>query len=80
MVEHRASPTLAELRRNQGLTQRQIGDGIGVTDKAVGEWERGVHQPRLTPFQMLRMMELYGCKTLQELAMAVAASIERSKD
>ena len=34
---------IAELRREQGLTQRKLAEIIGVTDKAVSKWERGVY-------------------------------------
>lgn len=32
------------LRREQGLTQRQLAERLHVTDKAVSKWERGVSQ------------------------------------
>ena len=71
---------MGELRRAQGKTQREIGEALGVTNKTVSLWELGKDEPHLTPFQMLRMMELYGCETLEELAMAVAASLKQAKD
>lgn len=76
MVKQSDRPTLGQLRRAQGVTQRQVGDSIGVTDKAVSDWERGVFEPRLTPMQTLKVMNLYGCKTIEELVAAVAASIQ----
>lgn len=36
---------IAELRRKQGLTQKALADTLGVTDKAVSKWERGLSYP-----------------------------------
>ena len=33
---------IAALRRESGLTQKQLAERIGVTDKAVSRWETGV--------------------------------------
>ncbi len=35
---------LAALRREKGLTQRQLAETLFVSDKAVSKWERGVSQ------------------------------------
>lgn len=39
---------IAELRREQGLTQKKLAEIIGVTDKAVSKWERGLSYPDIT--------------------------------
>lgn len=69
-------PTLGDLRRVRGLTQRQVADALGITSKAVSEWERGVKEPHLTPLQTQKMMQLYECLTIDELVSAVDASLE----
>lgn len=36
---------IAKLRKEQGLTQEQFGEKIGVTNKTVSRWETGVYLP-----------------------------------
>lgn len=36
---------IAELRKEKQLTQRQIAEQLGVSDKTVSKWERGVNLP-----------------------------------
>lgn len=33
---------IAEMRRKQNLTQKQLAEQIGVSDKTVSKWETGV--------------------------------------
>lgn len=33
---------IAEKRKQLGMTQRQLAEQVGITDKAVSKWERGV--------------------------------------
>lgn len=39
---------IAALRKERGLTQKQLADSLQVTDKAVSKWERGLNFPDLT--------------------------------
>lgn len=41
---------LAEERKAKGLTQKELGEKLGVTDKAVSKWERGVCLPDVAKF------------------------------
>lgn len=36
---------IAECRKSAGLTQMQLAEKLGITDKAVSKWERGVAMP-----------------------------------
>lgn len=48
---------LAELRKEQGLTQEALGEKIGVTNKTVSRWENGNYLP---PVEMLQeLSKLY---------------------
>ena len=33
---------IRQLRLKQGMTQRQLAEAVGVSDKAVSKWERGL--------------------------------------
>lgn len=38
---------ICELRQEKGLTQKELGDMLGVTNKAVSKWENGASMPRM---------------------------------
>lgn len=55
---------LAQLRKEQNLTQEELGARLGVTNKTVSRWEQGNYLP---PAEMLQALsELYGL-TINEL-------------
>lgn len=45
MDQTRTGALIRALRQNKQLTQRQLADAIGVSDKAVSKWERGCGAP-----------------------------------
>ena len=53
----RSGEKFMKLRESLGLTQRQIAESVGVTDQTVSNWERGIHVPRLTPRQLIKLCE-----------------------
>ena len=36
---------IAECRKKENLTQMQLAKKLGITDKAISKWERGVAMP-----------------------------------
>lgn len=49
---------LAELRRERHMTQEELGERLGVTNKTVSRWENGNYMP---PVEMLaELSSLYG--------------------
>lgn len=49
---------IAELRKKQKLTQEQLGEQLGVTNKTVSRWETGTYLPPAEA--LLAMSELFG--------------------
>ena len=44
---------LAEKRKALGLTQRQVAEKLGMSDKSVSKWERGVCLPDVSVYSEL---------------------------
>ncbi len=49
---------IAQLRKEQGLTQEQLGEKVGVTNKTVSRWETGNYLPPADA--LLTMSEMFG--------------------
>ena len=48
MDQTRTGALIRTLRQQKHLTQRQLADTIGVSDKAVSKWERGCGAPDIS--------------------------------
>lgn len=48
MEENRIGPFIRDLRQEKDMTQQQLADRLGITDKAVSKWERCVSYPDIT--------------------------------
>lgn len=48
MDSGRVGAFVAQLRREKGLTQQELADRLGVTNKAVSKWETGEGYPEIT--------------------------------
>lgn len=55
---------IAELRRGRGLTQQELGDIVGATNKTVSRWETGVYMP---PVEVLEILSREFGVTINEI-------------
>ena len=62
--------TLTKLRQQVGLTQQELANAIGVTQKTISIWEKGAVEPKLTFEQTKLLMEVLNC-TLDQLIIAI---------
>lgn len=44
---------ISQLRREAGMTQEELGEKIGVTNKTVSRWETGVYMPDIEKLMLL---------------------------
>lgn len=49
---------IKELRKEKNLSQKALGQKIGVSQKAIDYWERGVNEPKAS--YIVAMAEFFG--------------------
>lgn len=68
---------IAELRKEQGMTQLDLAEKMGVTDKAVSKWERDLSFPDVNSIP--KLAEIFNV-TVDELMQIRADSNEKGAD
>ena len=53
MNNQKVGKFIAQTRRKKGLTQAQLGEMLGISDKAISKWERGINAPDISALQSL---------------------------
>ena len=53
MNQEKIGTFIANARKEQGLSQKDLADAIGVTDKAVSKWECGKSMPEISKMETL---------------------------
>lgn len=53
MNKEKIAKLIYELRKEKGLTQKELADKLYISDKAVSKWERAICLPDLTTFKEL---------------------------
>lgn len=48
MNQEKIGKLIAECRKKQHLTQAQLGEKLGVTDKTISKWEKGINAPNIS--------------------------------
>ena len=66
---------IAECRKQKNLTQMQLAEKLGITDKAVSKWERGIAMPDTSI--MLELCDILGI-SVNELLSGEKISMENS--
>lgn len=65
---------VVQLRKEQGMTQKELANKVYVSDKAVSKWERGLSMPDITlliPLSQaleVTVMELLECQRMEQTA------------
>lgn len=73
---------IAEIRKKQGMTQLDLAEKMGVTDKAVSKWERDLSCPDVNSFPRLAEVlgvtvdELMQSKTRPQKKLKISAMID----
>lgn len=66
---------VAQLRKQQGMTQRELAQKVYISDKAVSKWERGLSMPDITlliPLSQalgVTVTELLECRRMEQAPM-----------
>ena len=68
---------LADLRKEQKLTQAELGEKLGVTNKTISRWETGSYMP---PVEMLEELSRMYDLTINELLSGKKLSEEEYKE
>ena len=67
---------IADCRKEKGLTQMQLAERLGITDKAISKWERGIAMPDSSI--MLALCEQLGI-TVNELLSGEKISMDNNQ-
>ena len=72
---------IAEKRKEQGLTQKALAEKVGVTDKAISKWERGLSYPDISLLLSLAeclnvtVTEILNGNSIEEMKMELSDDI-----
>ena len=56
MDQEKIGKFIAELRKGKNMTQEQLAEKIGVTDKSISRWETGKTMPAISMLSILAIL------------------------
>ena len=62
MDQKRIGDFIATLRKEKGITQQELGDHLGVTNKTISRWETGKYMPDIAVIPELCKFFDISCK------------------
>lgn len=78
MTKQDMGEMIANLRRERGMTQKDLADKMNVTDKAVSKWERNLSCPDVNSIP--RLAEVLGVSVEELMTAAPKNAEERKKE
>ena len=66
---------IAECRKQKNLTQMQLSEKLGITDKAISKWERGIAMPDSSI--MLELCDILGISVHTYLKSIICPSLPK---
>ena len=65
---------ISKYRNHKGMTQKDLSYVLGVTDRAVSNWERGINYPDITLLE--KLSETLGCSVHELLSVQTSSEKE----
>ena len=76
-MEKTLGTRIAELRKQQGMTQLELAEKMGVTDKAVSKWERDLSCPDIHSLPNLAEVLGVGVEDLMQIRKRAEISVNK---
>lgn len=67
MAKQTMGEIICTLRKEKGMTQKDLAEQVGVTDKAVSKWERNLSCPDISSIPQLAEILGVGVETLMDV-------------
>ena len=71
---------IAELRKQQGMTQLELAEKMGVTDKAVSKWERDISCPDINSLPNLAEILGVSVEELMQIKKEAEAPVRKAAE